>query len=283
MQALLDTFAGERKFWQELPFELFEIVGKLKMPMHKEYRVEWERAGYSSKMGSAEVLRPPAAEWIRLYHITTADFAMNNVALRRLKVARFLDLNDPFELLALNLRDKPKATRRRLAELKTTYDTSTGLLCFSANWTNPVLWSHYGNKHRGICLGFDLRRGLEERFNYEDDRIRDRIGNDSDPFQLTDALKRKLMCTKFDHWKYEEEIRLFVPLDDTKLRKEAHLHFYPFNSDLVLREVILGPQCSMPLDGVRRLVDASYAGVTVIKARLAVGSFNVVPTEKTVP
>lgn len=96
-------------------------------------------------------------------------------------------------------------------------------------------------------------------------------------------MKKKLLCTKFEHWKYEEEIRLFVPLNDTKVRKEAHLHFYPFNNDLVLREVILGPQCSIPLDGVRELVDATYSGVTAIKARLAVGSFDVVPMEKTVP
>jgi len=30
-----------------------------------------------------------------------------------------------------------------------------GLLCFSRNWHNPVLWSHYADKHRGICPGFD--------------------------------------------------------------------------------------------------------------------------------
>lgn len=254
------------------------------MTMHPEFRRQWVRAGYSSKMGSAEVIPPPPPEWIRVYHITPTEFGMSDIGLRRMKVARFLDLNDPFELLALNLRDQPKTARKRLTEFKTTYDTSTGLLCFSANWTNPVLWSHYGNKHRGICLGFDLRRGTEEKVSYEDDRIRDKLGNEAGSFTLSETLKRQLLCTKFDHWKYEEEVRLFVPLDNNKkVRKEATLHFYPFNEDLVLREVILGPQCGIPLDAVRRLVDSTYNDVTTIKARLAVGSFHVVPLEKTVP
>lgn len=47
---------------------------------------------------------------------------MAAISLGRLKVARFSDLNDPFELLALALK------------------------------------GHYANKHRGICLGFNLRR-----------------------------------------------------------------------------------------------------------------------------
>lgn len=200
-----------------------------------------------------------------------------------MKVARFTDLNYPFELLALNVRDKP--TRKRLAEFKTTYDTTIGLLCFSANWTNPVLWSHYGNRHRGICLGFDLKKGCgEQKVRYKDDRIRARLGNASaGPSKLSQELQQDLLCTKFSHWVYEEEIRLFVPLGDSKVRREANLHFFPFGGDLELREVILGPLCGMSLDAVRRMVDANYTGVTTIKARLAVQSFAIVPAEKTVP
>jgi len=252
------------------------------MPLHKELRRLWIEKGYSKRMGSAEVVKPPSDEWIRVYHITPAEFGMSDLALRRIKVARFLDLNDPFELLAVNLRNATKPIKKRLSELKTTYNSSTGLLCFSANWTNPVLWSHYGNKHRGICLGFDLRRGIHQKVSYNEDRL---IAKLTDKTPITDKLKQQLLSTKFSHWRYEEELRVFVPLaDKSKVRAEANnLRFYPFNDDLVLREVILGRQCSVPLDAVRKLVDATFRNVTTIKARLAVGSFSVVPTEKTVP
>ncbi len=23
-------------------------------------------------------------------------------------------------------------------------------------WSNPVIWAHYGDKHRGLCLGFEV-------------------------------------------------------------------------------------------------------------------------------
>jgi hypothetical protein len=34
------------------------------------------------------------------------------------------------------------------------------MLCFSRDWHNPVQWSHYADKHRGICLGFDVPDSL---------------------------------------------------------------------------------------------------------------------------
>ena len=38
----------------------------------------------------------PSPDHWRLYHLTTAEFEINDVALGRLKVARLADLNDPF-------------------------------------------------------------------------------------------------------------------------------------------------------------------------------------------
>ncbi|NKK82626.1 DUF2971 domain-containing protein [Rhizobium leguminosarum bv. viciae] len=31
-----------------------------------------------------------------------------------------------------------------------------GLLCMSTTWQEPLLWSHYADKHKGMCLGFDV-------------------------------------------------------------------------------------------------------------------------------
>lgn len=40
---------------------------------------------------------------MRVFYLTTSQFALSNIALRRLKVARLNDLNDPFELLAIDV------------------------------------------------------------------------------------------------------------------------------------------------------------------------------------
>ena len=110
------------------------------MPLHKKYRAMWVEAGYASTMGSAAVLPPPSDQFRRVYHLTSADHGISDVGLQRLKVARFSDLNDPFELMAVNLRERHD--RKVMRKFKDAYDAKTGILCFSADWTNPVLWSN---------------------------------------------------------------------------------------------------------------------------------------------
>jgi hypothetical protein len=249
------------------------------MPMNKQLRQEWVTAGYGPVMGSAEVVGPPPEAFIRVYHITSAEFGISNVGMGRIKVARFSDLNDPFELLAMNLRERRH--RNVLRDFRNAYDTHTGLLCFSANWTNPVLWSHYGSKHTGICLGFDLGRDLARQVRYEDKRILESLGDAPNPLTLDEELQEALLCTKFHHWQYEEEIRVFVKLED--MLKEGGLHFRTFDSSLQLAEVILGPQCTLSLESVRRLTRALHHQAVTFQSRLAFKFFAVVPDERTVP
>jgi hypothetical protein len=54
-------------------------------------------------MGSAVVVPPPPGI-LRVYHFTSAEFAKDDIVHRRVKVARISELNDPFEFLALQVR-----------------------------------------------------------------------------------------------------------------------------------------------------------------------------------
>ena len=67
----------------------------------------------------------------------TSEYGISNVALSRLRVARFADLNDPFELMAAKLREAK--LRGVMRDLRDQENETTGLICFSADWTNPVL------------------------------------------------------------------------------------------------------------------------------------------------
>src|SRR6185369_16167015 len=89
-----------------------------------------------------------------VYHLTRAEHALSAIALRRLKISRFRDLNDPFELIGADLRDKDD--RKQFRALQIALQEKYGVLCFSRSWSHPLLWSHYADKHRGICLGFDI-------------------------------------------------------------------------------------------------------------------------------
>jgi hypothetical protein len=208
-----------------------------------------------------------------------ALFALSDIALRRLKIARFGDLNDPFELLAVNCRRG--SFQAAVREHNRHLNDSTGVLSFSRNWTNPVLWSHYAEKHTGVCLGFNLRRGMAEPVSYADERLRAKLGNGKTTPVISESLQKELLRTKFSHWKYEEEVRVIVPLNDAV--KEGALHFYRFGADLELIEVILGERCSLDLDEVRAMLARMHKGATAFRTRLAVKWFAIVPNEVTVP
>ena len=69
------------------------------MPADYRRKAEWERLGYDPEIGSAIATLPPPIEFLRVFHLTTAEFAISDIAFSRLKVATFADLNDPFESL----------------------------------------------------------------------------------------------------------------------------------------------------------------------------------------
>jgi Protein of unknown function (DUF2971) len=246
------------------------------MALNNHLRERWASAGYSTRMGSAAVLPPPSKGFRRLYHLTNADHAISNIVFNRLKVARFSELNDPFELFALKFSDK---RRRKLVRAhKDKLDQEKGLLCFGADWTDPVLWSHYAAKHRGICLGFDVKEGLAKQVTYEEKRLADKVG--SDDTTIDTKLAELLLYTKFESWRYEKEWRVLVVLAD--MTEEGSQYYFPLSKQVQLTEVVLGSLCSLQVDAVRGLVLRYHPDAVTFKARLAAKSFNVVPSEKTV-
>jgi hypothetical protein len=244
------------------------------MPYNEHLRKLWIAKGYSGGMGSAAVVPPPPDGFRRLYHLTGAEYAITNIVFGRLKVARFSSLNDPFELLA-------RATlqshaRLGLVENKNRLNQERGLLCFSEDWTDPALWAHYGDRHRGICLGFDVEDGFARKITYQKARLKDDDARNKSEAEVLDAL----LYTKYESWQYEQEWRLLVDLRD--LDAEGGLHFRKFDNRLKLTEVVVGAECSISFDEIRKLVKTHHPIANTVRTRMAYGSFNMVPLEKTI-
>jgi hypothetical protein len=208
---------------------------------------------------------------MRVYHFSDAQHALSNIALWRIKISRFSDLNDPFELLGADLSDKGKRKAFRLVKEKLNEDT--GLLCFSKSWSNPVLWSHYADKHRGICLGFDIPTDHLHAVNYTLKPMSVITPKSSNTPRTTEDIIFELMRTKFIDWKYEDEMRLLIDIGNKPT--EAGLHFKPFSKDLELKEIILGPRCELPISSIRNLAASYPYPIDVIKSRIAFTKFEV--------
>jgi hypothetical protein len=208
---------------------------------------------------------------MQVYYLTPAPFAITNIALRRVKISRFADLNDPFELLPANLVD-PKH-RRAFSKMKHALNETKGLICFSSNWKNPLLWGHYADKHTGIALGFEIPDEELTRVIYATHRVALEIDRASNTPIMNEDLVNRLLRTKFIDWKYEDEYRTFVQLDPAT--KEAGLYFMDFSNKLLLNEVVLGPRCELPINRIRSLLSSYGSPVRVVKSRMAFRTFKV--------
>jgi len=208
---------------------------------------------------------------MRVYHLLSAKYAIENLKKQRLKVSLFADLNDPFELLSVELSEL--ANRKKFQELKKDINGKKGVLCFSRNWNNPVLWSHYGDKHKGICLGFDTPDTLLKKVIYKGERLPSDVEKELNEGNLNGRVEEKLLITKFEHWQYEEEERVILPLD--KAYKEKELYFVNFCDNLKIKEVIVGARCKINKAELEKSIETSLSAVLSTKARLAFKTFEV--------
>lgn len=84
-----------------------------------------------------------------------------------------------------------------------------GIVCFSMVRDDILMWAHYADKHKGLCLEFDgscncMFFGQAQPVAYED-YTPIPLHEDSDR-QVTRAI-----LTKSKHWSYEKEYRIFRP------------------------------------------------------------------------
>jgi hypothetical protein len=176
----------------------------------------------------------------RVYKFRSAKFGLLDLKDRRLKLSTLDDLNDPFDLCSLDITDP--AIERALNAYIVQFKRTTGLLCFSRNWDNLLLWSHYANSHTGLCLGFDIpggpdSNGYDMNVHYQPNLLKIRRQED-----VNYDLANRLLRTKHESWSYEQELRMFVRLNDPP---DANgLRWLYFGPQLELKEVIVGAQCS---------------------------------------
>ncbi|HCD5142266.1 DUF2971 domain-containing protein [Vibrio parahaemolyticus] len=109
-------------------------------------------------------------------------------------------------------------------ELLKQYDK--GVCCFSSAPDCSLLWSHYGDQHRGLCIGYTLDRSpkpLLHKVIYDDNRTLHTSLIASAILQDDTSAKKELdnnvLLRKASPWSYESEWRLFdsVGLNDSPL------------------------------------------------------------------
>jgi hypothetical protein len=212
---------------------------------------------------------------MRVYHFLSAEHGLDDLWKRRLKVSTFDKINDPFELNALKF--GTSEDRRDFRRLQKHITKSKGIICFSKKWESSLQWSHYADRHKGLCLGFDIDSSIVLDVQYTPERA---MVNGF--FNKTEAEKVKLvhqvLATKFDRWAYEEEVRVFIELKDAMIEQE--LYFCDFGDGLQLRDVLIGPRSKIRRLEISQALGNLVGQVKITNTRLAFKSFNVVEQKR---
>lgn len=115
--------------------------------------------------------------------------------------------------------------------------------CFSKTNNSILLWSHYGDSHRGVCIEYDLDPKEYETVKYRKKRQQldlkfitaivlgyDFIGEtiDVNNPRIMESIS-KVLLTKSRDWKYESEVRMIrlanKPSEDVDLVSDEDKHY----------------------------------------------------------
>ncbi len=201
-----------------------------------------------------------------VYYFTSAKYGIENLKNRRLKVSDFSNVNDPFELLGIELRDKD--VRKAVNFEKSKISKRYGLLCFSENKYNPVQWAHYADNHKGVCLGFDIPEKKLKKVKYVAERLARETLDQPD-------CNEKLLTTKFNHWSYEQERRLIVDLNSSQTNGDG-LRFESFSDEIALKEVYIGCKSELNFSDISSAYKSGNKSVITKVTRPSFRDFRIV-------
>lgn len=111
---------------------------------------------------------------------------------------------------------KPSFVKKIINEVHKYYiNQNIGVYCLSEDPLNILMWSHYANSHKGICLEFDIKRDGFFYNNLLPVQYRKRypkfeLSDYQDEENMMFAMHQQAICTKSILWKYEKEWRVIT-------------------------------------------------------------------------
>jgi hypothetical protein len=85
-----------------------------------------------------------------------------------------------------------------------------GISCFSKSFNKTLMWSHYADKHKGVCLGFSINP-LDNGYDFL--MLCVKYAHEIKPlnyFKKRNVVLFNWLFTKSHVWSYEEEARLYL-------------------------------------------------------------------------
>lgn len=174
---------------------------------------------------------------MKIYHFTNQSAAIEKIIPNMaLKFNSIKNTNDPREYYAWSLyEEKSEEDFEKSMEIGQKLRENCKILCFNKGndgFKNLMMWAHYGDNHRGICLEIDEDKFLEsngELFNNQSyfmyDKINYRSEENTPSFSIPrinlnktnnviDENYKELFFTKYECWQEEQEWRILIKANE---------------------------------------------------------------------
>ncbi len=135
----------------------------------------------------------------------------------------------------LNINSLPSFDKEKFKKVVDSVLNMVGICCFAKKNDNILMWSHYSDFHKGLCIEFDTKEDSNlfhvvvpvnyvekiPLYNHSSDR---------------DKIIEKLIQSKAKDWEYEEEIRVLKTGLEIEKNEGQNFKFNPKS----LKKVIFG-------------------------------------------
>ncbi|ROL71812.1 hypothetical protein BLX41_19290 [Pseudomonas protegens] len=160
-----------------------------------------------------------------------------------------------------------------------------GVLCLSENKSDLLMWAHYADCHKGFVIEFDSNSTFFDQRRSVNDEMRHlrkvKYKKTRPSTVLSQATSEDIFLTKSDHWEYEAEWRMLMPLlDATKeiVLPAGRVCLFEFPASVV-KSVTFGARMdSEQAVGVMKSIveDRSYRGVEFYQSKIHQSEYGLV-------
>lgn len=187
-------------------------------------------------MATIEVFAMPGTLY-RYRSLENMDREIEALKEKYIYCGEYFNLNDPMEgLFDLSRRLAATPTSRAIKKAIVDMSADVGIGSFCEANDSELMWAHYANQFKGICISYDFRRLIAElpddafftRMHYTE-RVPTVGISKRDP----DFLAKRVLSYKNYRWGYEREWRIFAPKGKV-----------PYTSHKSVRRVYLGARIS---------------------------------------
>lgn len=179
--------------------------------------------------------------------------------------------NDPFEFTSKSIHffdeygqlTKLNEKHQEMRQILLDQINSYGVISYSRNEKNHLMWSHYADHHKGMCLVFDVPNPI--KMGIRKVKYLNKLPDINYGAQMTELNKelRKIITIKSKEWRYEKEYR--------QILIDKNLH-YQYPGKLV--EIVFGCRTSKnDIELVLNIVNANNEDLIISKKGIQRNTF----------